>query len=187
MTDACNFITAENRQRKWLLSAPPTPGNSCQVAQGTASPCLAGHGITAALWKGAYLGSLRWARIKQKEERDRKEKIQDGGRKGQTKKRQHPSLAHQRTVEDLGEVSGSSGSFPHSALSRSKHTEDHDLSSQNTQSRGGWSWDPRRLWHCKYCILSPSRQQYIIWSFHSLEPSSHRLPANGCGWQECIH
>lgn len=51
-TDTCNFITVENRQWKWLLSAMPTPENSCQVAQGTAFPCLVSHGITAALWKG---------------------------------------------------------------------------------------------------------------------------------------
>jgi len=49
----------------------------------------------------------------QTEGRDKKEKKRDGGRKGQTKKRQHPDLSCQGAVADLGEVSGSSGSFPH--------------------------------------------------------------------------
>lgn len=106
--------------------------------------------------------SLCQACIKQKEERDRKEKKWEGGRKGERKKRQHPYLSRQRAVEDLGEVSGSSGSFPHRCSQQVKPRSGSWLSSQNTQSRGGWcvgitgSWDPRRWWNCKHRILSPS-------------------------------
>lgn len=51
MTDTCNFITVENRQRCGCYQPRQHLVHFCQVAQGTAFPCLAGQGITAVLWR----------------------------------------------------------------------------------------------------------------------------------------